>query len=156
MTRLLVLTFLCTTCGCDKLEDTYQAHPDLLEPGQAAAASWCSASDGAYCPIVTKADVGVPLTYSSLPEGRCAVFLGDLDGIRVDPDAASDPTCVADPTDRDLSFQTLIAHELGHAAGLWHAYGCDDLMSDCPDRPAYPTERDIVALESVLGNGDSS
>ena len=139
MSRLFAVALLAVS-GCGRQLDWYVDAPELYHPALAAAACWCAASDGEFCPQI----------YPEPIEGASAIRAVTLEQIRDRTDdhedacgrywwnpAAAGTTeeilvcvdyrdvpgsyCRASDQTVEQALQGTIAHELGHAAGLDHA-----------------------------------
>jgi hypothetical protein len=109
------------------------AEPNVYDAAVAAADDWCRASDGAYCPAVAPDGPGRPIgartATAGAPDGQCgwARCRGESShdpvtgscteiGVRLDRITAGE--CPRDHASETEITQAIIAHELGHDAGL--------------------------------------
>jgi len=173
MTRTATLTLLAAlTPACvltPALGDVWTVSPTdepLLQAARAAAESWCQASDGEYCPTI--GPVGRPIRRRSLPGRRLGTYWSAW--IEVDATdllsgaqtlyARDDTVCrtrqavhapegvegcyrAATPAE---ALQAVVAHELGHAAGLGHLPARDALLASPGGWAIVPTATDVAAL----------
>ena len=137
----LALTLAVTACA-PPTGGVWAAEPDVYDAAVAAADDWCQHSDGAYCPAVGRDGAGRSLSASTGTPGASAGQCGwarcrgassrdpvtgscTAIGVRLDQITAGDcprwrPGVVSDATrasDEEIT-QAVIAHELGHDAGL--------------------------------------
>ena len=142
---LLLLQLGCTELTAPPTHG-WRVPDSLADAFDAAATDWCNATEGAYCPYADEqaeqaitdgsgqpnaegncgwyigADRHIWLHVASIAAGECPAFAPDAAACGTD-DAVHPPSqsrdCWRVATATEL-VQGVIAHELGHAAGLAH------------------------------------
>jgi len=143
MTRLLLLVSvaLMASCSADPTNGWHVTAERLRVPFEQATAEWCEISDGAYCPYL---DGGSSQTVHDgsrdehASSGDCGWFGRHprLDGTRfeigVNLSRVDSGECGRVDTDKDMmdALRAILAHELGHVAGLDHLPPGQGVMSN--------------------------
>lgn len=136
---------------------TWVADPELAPAALAAAEDWCAATEGAWCPTIAEAGEGARLRVADASPAEhgdwCAWHVRPSDEIAVvyEPIALHGHCRLAPPwNSAHETLRGIIAHELGHAAGLVDG-AAEGVMRSGSGATGRVTEADGAAVRHLLG-----